>query len=34
MFVINDYRCILSGIIRNEAVNILHNSVFEDKGVL
>ena len=34
MFVINDYRCILWGIIRNEAVNILNNSAFEDKGVL
>ena len=34
MFVINDYRCILWDIIRNEAVTILNNSAFEDKGVL
>ena len=29
-----DYRCILWGITRNEAVNILNNSVLEDKDVL
>ena len=29
-----DYRCILWGINKNEAVNILNNSVLEDKGVL
>ena len=29
-----DCRCILWGISRNEAVNILNNSVLEDKGVL
>ena len=29
-----DYRCILWGISRNEAVNILNNSVLEDKSVL
>ena len=29
-----DYRCILWGISRNEAVDILNNSVLEDKGVL
>ena len=29
-----DYRCILWGISKNEAVNILNNSVLEDKGVL
>ena len=29
-----DYRCILLGISRNEAVNILNNFAFEDKGVL
>ena len=29
-----DYRCILWGISTNEAVNILKNSVLEDKGVL
>ena len=28
-----DYRCILCGINKNEAVNILNNSVLEDKGV-
>ena len=28
-----DYRCILWGINKNEAVNILNNSVLEDKGV-
>ena len=28
-----DYRCILWG-IRNDAANILNNSVLEDKGVL
>ena len=28
-----DYRCILWGITRNEAVNILNNSVLEDKDV-
>ena len=29
-----DYRCILWGISKNEAINILNNSVLEDKGVL
>ena len=29
-----DCRCILWGISRNEAVNILNNSVLEGKGVL
>ena len=29
-----DYRCILCGISRNKAVNILNNSVLEDKGVI
>ena len=29
-----DYRCILQGISRDEAVNRLNNSVLEDKGVL
>ena len=29
-----DYRCILCGISRNKAVNILNNYVLEDKGVL
>ena len=29
-----DYKCILCGISRNEAVNILNNTVLEDKGVL
>ena len=29
-----DFRCILWGIIRDEAVNRLNNSVLEDKGVL
>ena len=29
-----DYRCILWGIKKSEAVNILHNPVLEDKGVL
>ena len=29
-----DYRCILWGISRDEAVNSLKNSVLEDKGVL
>ena len=29
-----DYRCILWSISRNEAVNRLNNSAFEDKGVL
>ena len=29
-----DYRCILRIISKNEAVNILNNSVVEDKGVL
>ena len=30
----SDYRCILRIISKNEAVNILNNSVVEDKGVL
>ena len=29
-----DYRCILLGISRNEAVNILNNSVLKDKDLL
>ena len=29
-----DFRCILWGITRDEAVNRLNNSVLEDKGVL
>ena len=29
-----DYRCILWGISKSEAVKILNNSVLEDKGVL
>ena len=29
-----DFRCILWGISRDEAVNWLNNSVLEDKGVL
>ena len=29
-----DFTCILWGINKNEAVNILNNSVLEDKGVL
>ena len=29
-----DYRCILCGISRNKAVNILNNSVLEDKGII
>ena len=29
-----DYRCILRGIGRDEAVNRLNNSVLEDKGIL
>ena len=29
-----DYRCILWGISKNEAVIKLNNSVLEDKGVL
>ena len=29
-----DYRCILWGISKNEAVNRSNNSVLEDKGVL
>ena len=28
-----DFRCILWGISRDEAVNRLNNSVFEDKGI-
>ena len=28
-----DYRCILWGISRNEAVNRLNNSALEDRGV-
>ena len=28
-----DFRCILLGISRDEAVNRLNNSVFEDKGI-
>ena len=29
-----DYRCVLLGISKNEAVSILNNSVLQDKGVL
>ena len=29
-----DYRCILWGLSQNDAINILHNSVLEDKGAL
>ena len=29
-----DYRCVLWGIIKNDAVDKLNNSVLEDKGVL
>ena len=29
-----DYRCILWGISKNDAINRLNNSVLEDKGVL
>ena len=29
-----DYRCILWGISKNKAANILNNFVLEDKGVL
>ena len=29
-----DYRCILWGISKNDAINMLNNSVLEDKGVL
>ena len=29
-----DFRCILGGYSRDEAVNRLNNSVLEDKGVL
>ena len=29
-----DFRCILCGISRNEAVNMLNNYVLEDKSVL
>ena len=29
-----DYRCILWGISKNDAVDRLNNSVLEDKGVL
>ena len=29
-----DFRCILWGISRDEAVNRLNNSILEDKGVL
>ena len=29
-----DFRCILWGITRDEAVNMVNNSVLEDKGVL
>ena len=28
------YRCILCGISRNKVVNILNNSVFEDRDVI
>ena len=28
------FRCILLGISRDEAINMLNNSVLEDKGVL
>ena len=29
-----DYRCILWGVTKNDAVDRLNNSVLEDKGVL
>ena len=29
-----DYRCILCGISKNDAVDRLNNSVLEDKGIL
>ena len=29
-----DYRCVLCGFGRNKAVNILNNSILEDKGVI
>ena len=29
-----DYRCILWGISKNDAIDRLHNSALEDKGVL
>ena len=29
-----DYRCILWGISKNDAINRLNNSVLEDKGIL
>ena len=29
-----DFRCMLWGISKNEAVNRLNNSVLEDKGIL
>ena len=29
-----DYRCILCGISKNDAVDMLNNSVLEDKGIL
>ena len=29
-----DYRCILWGVSKSDAINILNNSVLEDKGIL
>ena len=29
-----DYRCVLLGISKNDAVDMLNNSMLEDKGVL
>ena len=29
-----DYRCILWAVSKNDAINILNNSVLEDKGAL
>ena len=28
-----DYRCILGGISKDDAINLINNSVLEDKGV-
>ena len=30
----NDYRCILWGVSKNDGINILNNSVLEDKDAL
>ena len=29
-----DYRCVLWGISKNEAMNMMYNSVLKDRGVL